>query len=129
MAPMSQAASRDQVEDDERHRRFANGRTSEELIARHVEPHPGRPGLSEWRLKERGVPVWAIIGALILTDNPAENPGVLDDQVVAALLTEEQAVEQVARDYGVSREAVEGAIAYYWRCKHLIDARLISNAD
>ena len=47
--------------------------TTKELIARHVEPHPTRPGRAEWRLKQRGLPVWAIIGALVLTDNPAEN--------------------------------------------------------
>ncbi len=99
------------------------------LISRHVEPHPARPGRADWRLKERGVPVWAIIGALVLADNPAESQMVLADEAVAALLGEEQAIEQVARDYGVSREAVEAAIAFYQQHKPLIDARLISNAS
>jgi hypothetical protein len=74
------------------------------------------------------VPVWAIIGALVLTDNPADDPGVLDNQTVVPLLDEGDAIEQVARDYGVSREAVEAAITYYRQHKHLIDARLIANA-
>ena len=102
--------------------------TAEELIARHVEPHPARPGRAEWRLKERGVPVWAIIGALVLTDNPAENQMVLSDEAVVPLLGDEQVIEQVARDYDVSREAVEAAIAYYRQHKPLIDARLLASA-
>ncbi len=102
--------------------------TAEKLIARHVEPHPARPGRAEWRLKERGVPVWAVIGALVLTDNPAENPTVLSDEAVAPLLAERQAIEQVAANYDISREAVEAAIAYYWQHKPLIDARLLANA-
>ena len=74
------------------------------------------------------MPVWAIIGALIQTDNPAENQTVLADEVVVPLLGEGQAIKQVARDYGVSREAVETAIAYYRQHKPLIDARLLANA-
>src|SRR5947209_11127780 len=132
---MSQAARRKQVEDggasvaDGLGRRPVNRRKDEALISKHVEPHPGRPGRAEWRLKERGVPVWAIIGALVLTDNPAENSEVLSDQAVAKSLGEEQAVAQVARDYGLSREAAEAAIAYYWQHTHQIDSRLILNAD
>ena len=74
------------------------------------------------------MPVWAIIGALVLTDTPAENQAVLSDKAVAPLLGEGQAIEQVARDYGISREAVETAIAYYRQHKPLIDARLLANA-
>ncbi len=74
------------------------------------------------------MPVWAIIGALVMTDNPAENQSMLTDEAVVPLLGEEQAIEQVARDHGVSREAVEAAIAYYWQHKPLIDARLLANA-
>lgn len=78
------------------------------LIARHVEPHPYKPGRAEWRLKERGVPVWAIIGALTPTGDNAD---------------------QVADDYGISREAMAAARAYYERHKALIDARLELNND
>ena len=74
------------------------------------------------------MPVWAIIGALVLTDNPAENQMVLSDEAVVPLLGDEQVIEQVARDYDVSREAVEAAIAYYRQHKPLIDARLLANA-
>ena len=116
---MSQAARRNEVADE---------RESDELISRHVEPHPSKAGAAEWRLKERGVPVWAVIGALVLTANPAEHPEVLDARAVAPLLGEQKAIEQVAQDYGVSRAAVEAAIAYYWRHKLLIDARLTVNA-
>ena len=74
------------------------------------------------------MPVWAIIGALVLTDNPAENQMVLSDEAVVPLLGDEQVIEQVARDYDVSREAVEAAIAYYRQHKPLIDARLLASA-
>jgi len=76
------------------------------LIAAHVEPHPARSGAAEWRLKERGVPVWAIIGTL---------------------LPDGSNVDQVASDYGISREAVEAARAYYRQNQALIDARLAAN--
>lgn len=78
----------------------------DELIAAHVEPHPNRPGEDEWRLKERGVPVWAIIGSLTPSGDNAD---------------------QVSDDYGVSREAVAAACAYYRRHRGLIDARLAAN--
>jgi hypothetical protein len=100
----------------------------EALIQKHVEPHPARRGRSEWRLKERGVPVWALIGGLVLTENPDEHPEVLDDDRVAVALGDEKAVAQVARDYGLSDEAMEAAIVYYWRNKRQVDARLITNA-
>ncbi len=76
------------------------------LIAKHVEPHPYKGGQAEWRLKERSVPVWAIIGSL--TAN-ADN------------------VDQVTDDYGISREAMDAALAYYEQHKALIDARLEMN--
>ncbi|HEX5504630.1 MAG TPA: hypothetical protein VFW96_18580 [Thermomicrobiales bacterium] len=116
---MSHAARPNEVADE---------RENDELISRYVEPHPSKAGPAEWRLKERGVPIWAIIGALVLVANPAEHPEVLDDRAVAPLLVEQQAIERVAQEYGVSRAAVEAAIAYYWQHKRLIDARLIVNA-
>jgi uncharacterized protein (DUF433 family) len=76
------------------------------LISAHVEPHPTRAGEAEWRLKERGIPVWAIIGALTPTADNAH---------------------QVARDYGVSDDAVAAAWAYYRRNQSLIDGRLAAN--
>lgn len=75
-------------------------------ITEYLEPHPYRHDLSEGQLKERGVPVWAIIGALTADgDN----------------------VDQVARDYGVSSDAVDAARAFYCRHHALIDPRLAAN--
>lgn len=34
------------------------------LIAKYIEPHPAKPGLSNTRVNVRGVPVWALIGWL-----------------------------------------------------------------
>ena len=76
------------------------------LIAAYVEPHPARPGAAEWRRKERGVPVRAIIGTLLPDGSNAD---------------------QVASDYGISYEAIEAAQAYYRQHQPLIDARLAAN--
>jgi uncharacterized protein (DUF433 family) len=78
------------------------------LIAAYIEPHPGNPGIAEYRLRveENGYPVWAIIGSL---------PAYGDD------------IEQAARDYSVSREAIEAARAFYQRHREAIDDRLAAN--
>jgi uncharacterized protein (DUF433 family) len=77
------------------------------LIARHIEPHPDpvKSGRGWYRLKERGVPVYAIIGSLTPTQSNAGD---------------------VAAAFGVSPEAVDAAIAYYGRYKADIDCRLAS---
>lgn len=78
------------------------------LIDAYVEPHPDpvKQGRGWYRLKERGVPVYAIIGSLSAArDN-------LDD---------------VAAAFGVTRQAVDAALAYYGRHKAAIDARLAAN--
>ncbi len=78
------------------------------LIERHIEPHPDpvKEGYAWYRLKERGVPVYAIIGSMTPTFDNADD---------------------VADAFGVSREAVDAAIAYYRRHKAAIDARLAAN--
>lgn len=78
------------------------------LIAAYIEPHPGKPGIAEYRLRveENGYPVWAIIGDLA---PDGEN------------------IDEIVRDYQISREAVEAARAYYARHKQAIDDRLAAN--
>ena len=77
----------------------------DELIARYIEPYPGRPDPADSRLKveDGGVPVWALIGSL------AEDG---------------KGVDVVARDYDVERAAVEAAWAFYQRHRAGIDARI-----
>jgi len=77
------------------------------LIARYIEPHPGNPGIAEYRLhvEENGYPVWAIVASLLNRENE----------------------EQIAREYRISREAVEAVRAYYERNREAIDARLAAN--
>lgn len=81
---------------------------AEALIERHIEPHPDpRKGGEAWyRLRERGTPVWAIIGALLPDGSNAD---------------------AVAEDYGVPREAVEAARLYYLRHRPAVDALLTLN--
>jgi uncharacterized protein (DUF433 family) len=79
----------------------------EALIAQYLEPNPNRPGRANWRVKERGVSVWALVGHWEAVGGD---------------------VEEVARDYLVPVEAVEAALAYYRRNKVLIDDRLATNA-
>lgn len=70
------------------------------------EPDPARPGFGEYRLKDRGVPIWAIIGSLT---EDADN------------------IDEVADAYDLPREAVEAALAFYRRHHAAIDARLAQN--
>lgn len=70
------------------------------------EPDPMRPGFGEYRLKDRGVPIWAIIGSLT---EDADN------------------VDEVAEAYDLPREAVEAALTFYRRHHAAIDARLAQN--
>lgn len=84
-------------------------RHAEALIEKYIEPHPAKPGLSNARLTtDRHVPVWALIGHLDVVEGD---------------------VDQVAHDYGVPREAVDAALAYYERHKASIDARLVLNRE
>jgi uncharacterized protein (DUF433 family) len=78
------------------------------LIARHIEPYPGDPGIGEYRLRaeDNGYPVWSIVGSLAPDGSNAD---------------------QVARDFGISREAIEAARAFYARHKQAIDDRLAAN--
>ncbi|MGI8690900.1 MAG: hypothetical protein ACR2M3_20160 [Thermomicrobiales bacterium] len=75
------------------------------LIERHIEPHPDpvKEGDAWYRLKERGVPVYAIIGSMTPTFDNADD---------------------VADAFAVSREAMDAAIAYYQQHTEAIDARL-----
>ena len=75
------------------------------LIERHVEPDALRS--VDARLRDSGVPIWAIIGYLRVVGND---------------------VNQVALDYDVSVDAVRAALAHYARHRELIDAKLALNA-
>lgn len=80
----------------------------QKLIERYIDPewdrYPG--GRADARLRDSGVPVWALVGQL----------QVLDDNV-----------DQLAADYEIPREAVDAALAYYRRNKAYVDARLLLN--
>jgi uncharacterized protein (DUF433 family) len=80
--------------------------TEDELIARHVELRPDRPWAGEARLVESAISVWALIGYLRAVDGDHE---------------------KLARDYELSQEEVDAAVAYYKRNKCSIDARLAKN--
>lgn len=83
-------------------------KSPEQLIASHVEPNPATTDVAEYRLRreDNGYPVWSIIGDL--------DPGGAN-------------IEQVARDYAISREAVEAVLAFYARNMAAIDARLAAS--
>lgn len=81
-------------------------RQADAVIAAHLKPDAYNAAPEEWRLKERSVPVWAIIGSLTEGHENADD---------------------VADAYRVSRVAVYAARLYYFRHKEAIDARLASN--
>jgi uncharacterized protein (DUF433 family) len=80
-----------------------------ELIERYIDPEWDRypSGRADARLKDYGVPVWALIGQLRATGNDPD---------------------RVAREYHIPREAMDGALAYYRQNKKYIDARLLLNS-
>ncbi|MHB8647088.1 MAG: hypothetical protein ACYDAR_14960 [Thermomicrobiales bacterium] len=84
----------------------ADARKADAQIAEYLKPYVYDPAPEEWRLRERGVPVWAIIGSLTAGHENADD---------------------VARSYRVSPEAVYAARLYYFRHQAAIDARLAAN--
>ena len=80
----------------------------DDLISRYIEPHPDpvKSGHAWYRLRERGVPVYAIIGSL----TPAYDN-----------------TDDVAAAFGVSREAIDAAIAFYRRFKADLNCRLAAS--
>jgi uncharacterized protein (DUF433 family) len=83
--------------------------TDDALIERYIDSnwdrYPG--GRADARLRDYGVPIWALIGHLRAIGND---------------------VDQVAIDYELPREAMDAALAYYRRNKKFIDARLLLNS-
>jgi uncharacterized protein (DUF433 family) len=74
------------------------------LIEQHIAPAADP---AEVRLRESGVPVWAIVGHWRAVGGNAE---------------------RVAQSYRIPREVVEAALAYYKRHTAVIDGRLAANA-
>jgi uncharacterized protein (DUF433 family) len=81
----------------------------QQLIERYVDPEwdrfPG--GRADARLRDSGVPVWALVAHFGATGN---------DPV------------QLARDYHLPRSAVEAALAFYRQNKEYIDVRILLNS-
>jgi uncharacterized protein (DUF433 family) len=77
--------------------------TDDELIERYIEP--GSTRRDRARVREQGVPVWALIGYLRVSGDEAG----------------------VAHDYAISDEAMRAALAFFRRNREVIDARLTLN--
>lgn len=81
------------------------------LIETYIEEDPERPGPSEARLVDSGVPVWAIIGTLRLSEGPMDHLAL-----------------QVADEYDIPVEAVTAAIRYFEQHRIAILGRLAANS-
>jgi uncharacterized protein (DUF433 family) len=83
-------------------------RDEQRLIERYVDldtdRYPG--GRADARLRDSGVSVWAIVAYLPVYDGDRD---------------------KVAWHFGLSREEVDAALAYYARNKRFIDARIALN--
>jgi uncharacterized protein (DUF433 family) len=79
----------------------------ERLIGLWIEEDPHKRPVADARLKEYGIPVWALIMHLQAVDGD---------------------LDQVARDYEVPHEAARAAVAFYHRHKAAIDYRVTMNA-
>ncbi len=78
----------------------------DDLIATYIDTNPYRPGIADAIIREHGVSVWALVGAITLAGATAE---------------------EVVENYEVPREAVDAALAYYQRYRPVIDARIAAN--
>ena len=80
----------------------------ERLIERHVDLDADRypAGRADARLRGSGASIWAIVAFRDIYDGD---------------------LDKVARHFGLSREEVEAAFAYYRRNKRFIDARIVLN--
>ncbi len=78
-----------------------------ELIARYIELDPARPGPAEARLRDAGIPVWALIGHYQATGRDPQ---------------------YVADSYEVPLPAILAVLAYYRLHAAAIEARLDANA-
>ena len=78
----------------------------EALIEKYVDPDPHGFGIAEATIKERGVPVWVIVGEIQRVEGDlCEVPGI----------------------FRISLDSVRGALAYYWRNRMMIRARIALN--
>ncbi len=80
--------------------------SDDELIERYIEPNPNTDHPAKWRLKERGVAVWA---PATVSDSDWSNAA------------------QMAEDYGVPLEAIEAVHACYRQNKAVVDAWNLTN--
>jgi uncharacterized protein (DUF433 family) len=76
------------------------------LIDRWIEINPHRLGKANARVREHGIPVWALVGHARAVGGDSG---------------------RVASDYALPREAVDAAFAFYRRHKAVIDDRLEAN--
>jgi uncharacterized protein (DUF433 family) len=81
--------------------------TADERVRQRIEEDPSRPGPQSARLRESGVPVWAVISYYDALKHD---------------------VELTAHDYEIPVEDVRAALDYYHQHKQEIDARLAMNA-
>lgn len=81
--------------------------TDDALIDKYIFPSPRRGGIANMVVEPYVIPVWALIGSLLLWENATP--------------------EEVASSYEISLEAMQAAIAYYHRHKAVIEARIDAN--
>ena len=87
------------------HRRMKT-KTDRDLVAALIERDPYHPGPMDVVVRERHVPVWALVNYLVAAEGD---------------------IDRVAADYRISADAVRAALVYYNDHKDLIDARLEAN--
>jgi len=80
---------------------------AKQLIAEYIEENPNVPGAADAWIRDRGVPVWAVIDQYEATGRDAA---------------------AVARAYRIPRAAMDAALAYYRRHRAVIKARIDANA-
>lgn len=91
------------------------------LLSHSIGPDPDHPGEDAVCVQPDGIPVWAIIGSMKAAPVPDGRSGYYDR------FLDDTAIRRTAKEYGVSVEAVQAAVAYYYWHTPVIDARIEAN--
>lgn len=91
------------------------------LVSQYIGPDPDHPGEDGVCVQPEGIPVWAIIGSIKAAPALDGRPGYYDR------FLNDTVIRRMAKEYGVSVEAIQAAVAYYYGHTPAIDVRIEAN--
>lgn len=96
---------------------------AEPLIPRYITPDTHHPTEGSARMLPGDISIWALIAYMRALPPEQDLPGRLDR------LIDDAVIKQAAADYDLPLDAVRAAVAYYYRHRQAIDARIEENTS